>query len=169
MRIGHLLSRTGFIRSAGIAPSGSHHASPAWKVCSGPSPTFETIVPETTNAMTPLACTYGSEPVPGGYISSTRLISRSGSPGSLCLITSRRVEVLRSGAGCAAAALGNVATTVKINEWREKELKRRLVTAGSILMSAFITVSLSIALLKGRQRRADTWGPYGLVDSAKMH
>jgi hypothetical protein len=36
-----------------------------------------------------------------------------------------------------------MATTVTGNEWREKELKRRRVTMGSILASSFITVSLS--------------------------
>jgi hypothetical protein len=45
-----------------------------------------------------------------------------------------------------------MATTVINNEWREKELKRRRVTKGSILVSVFITVSPSIALPKGRQR-----------------
>jgi hypothetical protein len=94
--------------------------------------------------MTPLVCTCGGEPVPGGYVTSTRVISRSGSPGSRCWITSRRVETLRSGTGCATAPPGNVATAVKINEWREREFKRRLVTAGTILISAFITVSVRL-------------------------
>jgi hypothetical protein len=64
------------------------------------------------------------------------------------LITSRRVEAVPAGAGCAAAAPGNVAATVMTNERREAELKRRLVTAGSIMVVAFITFSFDFAAEK---------------------
>src|SRR5262245_6256293 len=50
--------------------------------------------------------------------------------------------------GCAAAAPGNVATTVMSNERREAELKRRLVTAGSIMVFALITFSFDFAAEK---------------------
>src|SRR5262249_61779059 len=60
-----------------------------------------------------------------------------------------------------------MATTVTNNERREKELNRRRVTMGLILVSAFITVSPFDCAAESRHRRADMWGPYGLVDSGQ--
>ena len=65
-----------------------NHASPARNTFSGSSPIFDATEPETTNAITPLACRCGGEPVPGGYTTSTSDICFAGSPGRYCLITS---------------------------------------------------------------------------------
>jgi hypothetical protein len=59
------------------------------KQCSGPSPTFDAIAPETTNAITPFPCLCGGEPCARGYTTSTSVSCRSGFPGSDCLITTR--------------------------------------------------------------------------------
>src|ERR1051326_4954587 len=92
----------------------------------------------------------GGEPAPGGYVTSTKVISRCGSPGRLCFITSRRVEPFPAAAGCAAARPGNDAATVMANEMREAELKPRLVTADSFLVLVPITISFGCAVPKGR-------------------
>src|SRR5262249_51952709 len=84
--------------------------------------------------MTPLAWRCGGELVPGGYFTSTRTRSRAGSPGSSCLITSRRVGAL-TGARCWADATSSrdVEVTAANKETTDARLKPLRLTAGFIM------------------------------------